>query len=219
MTELHSLSTRDGRSRPRPGLSAQKRKILDAAVRLFQAHGTEAVSIAEICAAAEVSRPTFYRAFPDKDALLAEIYDLSVLEPVQWYALRGLGAAIDDPELLYARLDQMCDAIFVRAEFAALLFAESGRPDSPAAALIDQTFERLAEALTQAELPVPIPSVAVLKASMAACQWLIHDAIRRGATPQARQNAKAAVREFVTRMLYGPEPRPTTLPQDKGESL
>jgi len=45
----------DGRSRRRPGVDQQRESIRRTAVSLFAEAGTRNVSIAQICAAAEVS--------------------------------------------------------------------------------------------------------------------------------------------------------------------
>lgn len=49
-----------------------RRDIFTAAMRLFVAHGFDAVTIDDICAAADVARGTFFLHFPTKDALLSE---------------------------------------------------------------------------------------------------------------------------------------------------
>ena len=47
-----------------------RRALLETARRLFVEQGTQAVSVSGICKAADISRPTFYRCFPDKAALV-----------------------------------------------------------------------------------------------------------------------------------------------------
>lgn len=63
----------DGRTKKRPGQEEQAAIITRAAVDLFSKHGTKPVSIAQICTHADVSRPTFYRCFKDKDELIASM--------------------------------------------------------------------------------------------------------------------------------------------------
>jgi AcrR family transcriptional regulator len=60
-----------------PGRRARKkartrREIFDAAMARFAAHGFDAVTIEEICKAADVARGTFFLHFPSKSALLLE---------------------------------------------------------------------------------------------------------------------------------------------------
>ncbi|WP_354643440.1 TetR family transcriptional regulator [Kitasatospora camelliae] len=47
-----------------------RQAIAEAAIRLFLAHGFDQVSVAEIAAAAEVSKPTLFRYFPTKEELV-----------------------------------------------------------------------------------------------------------------------------------------------------
>jgi AcrR family transcriptional regulator len=47
-------------------------QIYDAAMKLFLARGYDAVTIEEICTAADVARGTFFLHFPSKDSLLGE---------------------------------------------------------------------------------------------------------------------------------------------------
>jgi|SRR5688572_25822233 AcrR family transcriptional regulator len=60
-----------------PGRRARKKAqtrqaIYDAAMRLFLARGYDAVTVEDVCAAADVAKGTFFLHFPTKDALLAE---------------------------------------------------------------------------------------------------------------------------------------------------
>lgn len=58
-----------------PGLRERKRQrmfrtLSDIAVELFLEKGFDAVSVAEVAAAAEVSKPTLFRYFPAKEDLV-----------------------------------------------------------------------------------------------------------------------------------------------------
>ena len=56
-----------------PGNSASTNAILEAARRVIAERGPEKFTMSAIATAAEVSRPTLYRWFPTKDALLAAL--------------------------------------------------------------------------------------------------------------------------------------------------
>jgi AcrR family transcriptional regulator len=64
------VSDRDWR---RQRWDATHRRIFEAAMRLFQEHGFEKVSIGQLAAAAEVSVPTFYAHYPSKEHLVMEM--------------------------------------------------------------------------------------------------------------------------------------------------
>lgn len=198
------LKTPDGRSKKRPGLEEQRRSILEAAVELFRQHGSRAVSISQICQQADISRPTFYRCFPDKDALVRALYDTAVSQPVQAFMLEGLAGADSDAGKVKHALEQLFDAIFDNAGFAELVFMESNDPSSPAYVIVDQAFSGLAEAMAKGiqRRGGKQPSLVFLKALMAANQWIVHDAIRKGLDEATREEAKAAAWELTRSALY-----------------
>ncbi len=199
-----STRSPDGRRKKRPGLEEQKRGILEAAVFLFRQHGSRAVSISQICQQAGISRPTFYRCFPDKEALVDAIYQEAVNRPVQEFMLRGVSGKALDGEKVHAALDQLFDTIFDNADFAELVFMEANDPASPACAIVDEAFSGFAEVMAEGirkrrgEENSPV----FLKALMAACQWIVHDAIRKGLNESRRNEAKTAAWELVRRALY-----------------
>ncbi|MHB1570220.1 MAG: TetR/AcrR family transcriptional regulator [Solirubrobacteraceae bacterium] len=98
--------------RQAPGRGARDR-ILTAARQLFFARGIQATGIAELCAAAQVSRRTLYKHFSSKDELVAE------------YLTAIAGDPAFAPEAVLARTDLAPRARLIEL-FAAL--AEGPRP-------------------------------------------------------------------------------------------
>jgi AcrR family transcriptional regulator len=74
------------------------RAIRNAALRLFEERGFEAVSVEEIAAAADVSRSTFFNYFASKEAV---VFDQDPEQREQW---RALMAARPDDEPLWDSL-------------------------------------------------------------------------------------------------------------------
>lgn len=56
----------------RAEVAEKRREVLDVAARLFRQRGVEAVSVAEVMAAAGLTHGGFYSHFPSKEALAAE---------------------------------------------------------------------------------------------------------------------------------------------------
>lgn len=65
-----------------PRWEATHRRIYAAAMQLFQEHGFERVSIAQLAAAAEVSVPTFYAHFPSKEHVVMQLPTAEQMEAV-----------------------------------------------------------------------------------------------------------------------------------------
>src|SRR5262245_45609496 len=62
------------RRRGRPLVDDKRRRILDAALRVFAARGYHATAVPEVAPAARVGTGTLYRYFATKEALVNEVY-------------------------------------------------------------------------------------------------------------------------------------------------
>lgn len=184
----------DGRRKRRPGLEEQKRIIVEAAVGLFVERGSRGVSISEICAAADVSRHTYYRCFDDKSDLLAYVYEQVANQYVEQIIFSDLpkGGAVD--AWMTDAIDEVVDAVFEEAAMAQFIFVEYGDPTSPAYRVISDVFDRSAERL-QAWLSRHYrvrASRLFLKSIMASVQWILLETMRAGLTDKSRREAKEA---------------------------
>jgi AcrR family transcriptional regulator len=102
-----------------------RRRVLDAAARLFVERGVEAVRMDDIAAAAGVGKPTLYRGFGDRSGLVAAVLDERERE-LQDAVLRGappLGPDAPPRERLIAFLDALVD--LVEGELELLLVSEN----------------------------------------------------------------------------------------------
>ncbi len=199
----------DGRSKKRPGQTEQRSSILKVAVALFCQHGTKTVSISQICQQADITRPTFYRCFKDKDALLEELYQSSVNRAVEDILLRHFDEPGKGLEWIKASLEEVYEAIFKQSELADLLFREAGDPNSPAHAVINAAFDNIAKTLLHSAGIKKNKSVAIIyfKAIMVANQWIVHDAINKGLTAKSKKEAKEACWMMVSKLFANGELR------------
>lgn len=198
-----ALNPEDGRRKPRPGPEQQSRAVLEASVALFLEHGTRAVSIMQICDAADVSRSTFYRCFTDKDALLHHLYQQSVVEPVEQFMQANLKPVRISPEQMKQTLGDLFEAIFAQGQYAELIFRESNDPSSPAYSVVNSAFDRVVVAMQKVLKPTPDKKVNAiyLKSLLSANQWIAHDTIRKGLTPKNKQIGKEAAWELLSKSL------------------
>ncbi|MEV3937991.1 helix-turn-helix domain-containing protein [Glycomyces sp. NPDC049804] len=88
--------------------------ILDAAARLFNEHGVEAVSMDQVAAAAGVGKGTLFRRFGDKAGLAAALLDARerVLQEAVLSGPPPLGPGAPEPERLVAFADAYLDYAF-----------------------------------------------------------------------------------------------------------
>lgn len=182
----------------------QRATVTQAAVELFLQRGTRGVSISDICAHAEVSRPTFYRCFANKEALVAQLYQDAVNAPIEQLILRQLPSRGVDRVWLREALDAVLDAIFAQRQTALWLYTEASDRTSPAHQIVDQSFDQAAALLISwlyADREPPTATHTVLKSVMAACQWIARDAIEKDLTPAARQDAKQAAWIVISGVL------------------
>ena len=111
------------------GLRERKRAhsratAVDVAMRLFAQRGYDAVTVADICAAADIAPRTFFRYFPTKDDVLAE--------PARQMAARLSAAIADapaeqpDPAVLRAALHELGEYVVANEAALALFFRVAG---------------------------------------------------------------------------------------------
>lgn len=193
----------DGRSKKRPGLEEQKSSIVEAATSLFSKYGSKSVSISQVCLLADITRPTFYRCFKDKDALLEELYQNSVYQSVQDTLLKHFQNPSSDISWVKTALEDVYDAIFEQPELADLLFREASDPSSPAFSVINNAFDNIAATMLKALSISKDKSVTAIyfKAIMAANQWIVHDAINKGLTNKHKKEAKQACWLMVAKLF------------------
>jgi AcrR family transcriptional regulator len=137
-----ALSRRD-RKRERT-----RREIYEAAMRLFAQSGFDAVTLAEICEAADVGRGTFFLHFPSKAALLAE-FNERVAEDFR--------AALREPRAparaeLRALVERLSVELVAQAEIMKAMLAEffvspeaqavAMQPDNALRVLVAEIIER-----------------------------------------------------------------------------
>lgn len=92
---------------------SKRTDIMDAASRLFAAHGFREVSTATLAAEAGVSTATLYRYFPDKESLFGAVIDELVADVIQAPAVRSSASEnrLRDLALRYA--DLLSDSMVV----------------------------------------------------------------------------------------------------------
>ena len=78
-------------------MSKKRDQLIQVGETLFVKHGFRRITVEEICAQADVSRPTFYKYFANKETLARKIIDLWVTEALERiHTIQG--AAMSFPE-------------------------------------------------------------------------------------------------------------------------
>jgi AcrR family transcriptional regulator len=83
-------------------IATRRARLLDAALDLLGANGWQAATVREICARARLTPRYFYESFPDRDALLLELFDQIAQEGAA-AVLEAVAAAPEDDARASAR--------------------------------------------------------------------------------------------------------------------
>lgn len=140
------------------GSHSTRRKLLDAAGRLFCERGYHAVGVQEICRAAAVNKGSFYHFFPSKQQLVIEAiearadHDRRLIEA----ALSGSDPPLEKLARLFEYLGRDQAAVPASADsappsvnggFLGRIAAESGQRDQSIRSAVQQAWEGLAAAI------------------------------------------------------------------------
>ncbi len=82
---------------------SMKKRIMDAAIKLFRAKGCEKVSVNQICNCAGINRSSFYNIFRDKDELIVQILAITDQE------IQGKMPAFINAKNDFERMWILCD--------------------------------------------------------------------------------------------------------------
>ena len=197
---VKTASKPKGRAKHRPGVDKQRELILEAAVTLFAGHGSTAVSVSDICAAADVSRDTYYRCFPDKDTLISYLYESTVNEHVVAVLKPDL-MDYEDEDWVSQVSEQTVDAILEQSTIAQFLYLESADPNSTAHRLVNEAYDEAASRMQQwaQQQFGHAPAIEYFKSLLFATQWLVHNAITSGMSETQVHIAKQSVKQ----LFYG----------------
>lgn len=193
----------DGRSKPRPGIDEQRRHLVATATRLFSEQQASSVSVAELCREASVSRPTFYRCFDDKEALLSWVYDLAVHRYVEQIDFAEIPGDVPTEQWIRERVERIVDQVLSEPDLARFVFVEYGDPASPVRDLVNRRFRGTATELASRlqAATARAPSVRYIESVFASIQWILFETLRAGLTPARIDEAKLAVWEASMSML------------------
>jgi len=128
------------------GEAAIRERILAGAERAFAMRGVEATPVEDILHAAQVSRPTFYKFFQDKDQVLA-----TLVEKHNHALLQMVGGSIASAKGPLAKLDRSIEAFLqwraATGAFGRVMEGEARKPASTAAAHRRNVFKAFAALL------------------------------------------------------------------------
>src|SRR4030042_2782332 len=101
---------------------ATRDNILDAATQLFSRNGYDATGVAEICAAAGVSKGAFYHHFPTKQAIFMELLNAYLNNIEAGFNL--MRRAITDVPQAILQMAEMVGSLFQSADIHLPIFLE-----------------------------------------------------------------------------------------------
>ncbi|WP_369138399.1 TetR family transcriptional regulator [Modestobacter versicolor] len=117
MTEVDDVPGEGLRERRR---AHSRATTVDVAMQLFAERGFDAVTVADICAAAQIAPRTFFRYFPSKDDVLAE--PARVLAVRLTAAIAAAPAGLDDRQVLTRALRELGEHVVADRARLAVFF-------------------------------------------------------------------------------------------------
>jgi len=182
-----------------------RREIYEAAMALFARRGFAAVTIAEICEAADVGRGTFFLHFPSKAALLYE-FNQRVAEEFRATLEEPRAPARDE---LRALVERMAIELEAQAEIMTAMLAEFfASPETLAvarehgSALLDLVTEIISRGQQRGELGRRVDARLGAASFFATAGAIISGHVfRNGEVPQ-----KEILRQFLQLTLHGLSP-------------
>lgn len=181
-----------------------RRDIYDAAMALFAKDGFAAVTIAQICEAADVGRGTFFLHFPSKAALLYE-FNERVEEDFRATLAEPRASAREE---LCALVDRMAVELSAESEIMAAMLAEFfASPEALAAAsergqaLVGLVAEIVARGQARGELARRIDARLAAAAFLTTAASIISGQVFREGVPQ-----EEILRQFLQLTFSGLDP-------------
>ena len=215
MTNTANTSTDSNGARRRPGRQragspsgeALREHIVQAAASVYAEHGYHGSSVALVMQAADVSRPTFYRYFRDRndvlDCLIGRVND----------DLRDrIVGAISEPGEASRILEAVIDAYFAWGQdigaMAGPLYREIHDPASPASVhrqrILDELLSLITESVPQGEQAVHDPLL--YDAAIHLVEHLGHRVFwPRLASPRQRNHRRQIILQALRRLLEVPD--------------
>lgn len=140
-----------GRGRPRKSASdhaASKARVLVAARAVYAEGGEQALTVARIIAAAGIARPTFYRWFSSREALVEQLVRGANDELLQ-RVVTAMTADSDMDGVLDHTLDAYLEWGRENGGVVASIYRDMHQPGSIAARIRGQTVQRVIEIILQ----------------------------------------------------------------------
>lgn len=185
---------------PGPRRSAARQRILDAAFRLFYAHGIRGVGIDRIIAESGVAKATFYKHFPAKDDLVVAYLDK--VDGVWGEQLRSAAeAAGPDPAAQLVGMFDALDTACRRDGYRGCAFINAAAESEPGTAVHERTVAHKAAVLGWAQ-ELADRAGAQDPARLARALTLLLDGGLASGALDARPDAPVAAKE-AARVLVG----------------